>query len=62
MTHDLTLLHYLLNNHRSRQPQGPKNGVQQPRQHNLNQTTVVYEIFSRNIQYSCPIVFFCYQP
>ena len=59
MTHDLTLQgpqHLKLNVHHSRQPQGPKTGIQpQPRQ---NIESVVYEIFSQNIQRSCLIVLF----
>ena len=56
MTHNLTLLPQdLLNVHHSWQPQGLKTCAQQPRQ---NIESVVYEIFSRNIQHSCPIIFF----
>ena len=62
MTHDLTLQgpqHLKLDVHHSRQPQGPKTGVQPQTRQNIE--SVVYEIFSRNIQRSCLIVFFFYE-
>ena len=57
MTHDLTLLlHHLLNGYRSRQPQGPKIGVQQPRQNiesdKLQCTRFLVETYNIHIESS----------